>query len=208
MGCNYTVTGSIGTTVTLKAVFNARITIPNVTDRRAKVTQLLKNRKDFKGTIGLSLQSPSEYDISSTLIRWKNDGMIYKYDYTRFGYLIIFVNDGDDAVKNDKAAYEDSCTRLSPPNPVALSRLADVSIKSLRLLAQGKHFVDGTNGLLYEAPAGSKLYGPKWKAVISDHGAAHDTEEGAQNRKWTALAATLGLDGTSIFDATHLRLSD
>ena len=115
--------------------------------------RILTERNQHKGELGISITVPQNYNIDSLLNYWKRNilreevNAILGYDYTRLGFLVVYLNDATEEKRDDfrNATGRDPrdreiCTRILPGCPRQLSTLVMPTYDDLKKLADFKKF--------------------------------------------------------------------
>ena len=140
-------------------VCHARVVGNSGNDTQKRLQELINIKNTIKHCY-ISLVTPIEFDISAILENWISEGTVIKFVTAKSGGVTVFVNDGEEsgasgeieavtAVKTD-LKYLETCSRINVSNPHAIACLEDASIKNLRKIAEGEHFVTG--GIIRKFP--------------------------------------------------------
>ena len=142
-------------TATIDATFRFRGNI---------VKRILAERMQHKGELGISITVPQNYNIEGLLNYWKRnilmeeDNAILAYDYTRLGFLVVYLND---ATEEKREVFRNAtgrdpkdkeiCSRVLPGCPRQLSTLVMPAFEDLVKLADfNRYFV--YEGEVWEVP--------------------------------------------------------
>ena len=108
--------------------------------------EIIFSRKELgEGYFGIAPCHPVEHDITNTLLAWKDKEIIFDFDIIRAGFLIIYLNDGNEDIEDKKGLeFKKSCTAIKPFAPNTLPTMTNPTIAKLKLLANPlKYFVGG-----------------------------------------------------------------
>ena len=135
---------------------------PTFSEINTATRALLLNRKEYKGQLGISIDSKDTTNFNVYLNNLVRDEISVDYTTSRLGRLVVFINDGDTEIKYNEphfneelfAEYVDTCTRLMPESPALLAKLDNPTVTKLRALARRTHFVGPEFKNLIKYPAG------------------------------------------------------
>ena len=123
--------------------------------RESKVNQLLDNRANHRGVLGISPYLPRNITrIESQFISLKKKKVIFRYDVTRSGHYLLSLNDGDHELKltfeekvkngsgtafyNESWAYQQTCSKVIVNSPTHFMTLYNPTLEDLQKLAKYK----------------------------------------------------------------------
>ena len=109
--------------------------------------KLISERSKIDG-IMISLATPPKHSFQPVFDLWKRAEVLVRYDLTKSGIYILYVNDGTEALKEDERKFQDSCTRIMVQDPQGLSMCRLPSIVNLRRIARGTHFVTMSGNMM------------------------------------------------------------
>ena len=133
---------------------------------RSVITKrILADRNKHKGELGINLATLEGYNIDGLLNFWKNNlyfengqKIISKFDYTRMGFLVIYLNDASEEKretfrreKGRDPVDNEICTRILPNCPRLLAQIESPTYDDLCKVADFKNYFV-FNGGIYDVP--------------------------------------------------------
>ena len=156
----------------LKFTIFARVDVA-FSQRAEVVKRILRERNKHAGKLGLSLLIPEEYDISTLLFYYKRNlveegySVINNWDYTKNGFLVIYLNDATDESKAEfkrinkrEPTKKEACTFVMPSCPKQFALIKDMTYANLLKLADHNNFYTYGGGV-FPVPREKKMIEPE-----------------------------------------------